>query len=213
MEGARPIRCALAADRCQIASRRAWEASRPRRAGMVCVMMRRLAWIHDRGALLHPYIPYYNRRLPCPVQCPAWRLYLVAVEVQRLAVCPPTWHRRRYIRFCLSGIVGGRTGQVAGKAPVKPCALFCDVGCIVLHGRNKTRCKRLCVADTPPGKIKALHRVDARQKKSPAISDRAKCFLFGRLKQRRKKPEEEQDTRKYHLCAPPHARPRHVLPV
>jgi hypothetical protein len=33
---------------------------------------------------------------------------------------------------------------------------------------------------------------DARQKKSPAISDRVECFLFGRLKQRRKKPEEKQ---------------------
>jgi hypothetical protein len=50
----------------------------------------------------------------------------------------------------------------------------------------------LCVAYTLLGKIKALHRVSARQKKSPAISDRVKCFLFGRLKQRRKKPEEKQ---------------------
>jgi hypothetical protein len=44
-------------------------------------------------------------------------------------------------------------------------------------------------------KRKALHRVDARQKKSPAISDRVKCFLFGRLKQRAEKPEEKQDAR------------------
>jgi hypothetical protein len=34
----------------------------------------------------------------------------------------------------------------------------------------------------------------ARQKKSPAISDRAKCFLFRRFKQCREKPEKEQDT-------------------
>jgi hypothetical protein len=44
-------------------------------------------------------------------------------------------------------------------------------------------------------KIKALHRVDARQKKSPAISDRVECFLFGRFKQCREKPEEKQDAR------------------
>jgi len=42
-------------------------------------------------------------------------------------------------------------------------------------------------------KIKALHRVDVRQKKNPAISDRMVCFLFGRLKQRREKPQEKQD--------------------
>jgi hypothetical protein len=35
---------------------------------------------------------------------------------------------------------------------------------------------------------------DARQKKSPAISDRVECFLFGRFKQRREKPKEKQDT-------------------
>ena len=47
---------------CQITSRRAWEVSRPRRACMVCDMLHRLAWIHNKGVPLHPYIPYYNRR-------------------------------------------------------------------------------------------------------------------------------------------------------
>nr|DAT83086.1 MAG TPA: hypothetical protein [Caudoviricetes sp.] len=28
---------------------------------MVCDMLHRLAWIHNRGAPLHPYIHYYNR--------------------------------------------------------------------------------------------------------------------------------------------------------
>jgi hypothetical protein len=37
--------------------------------------------------------------------------------------------------------------------------------------------------------------LDARQKKSPVISDRVERFLFGRLEQRREKPEEEQDAR------------------
>lgn len=34
----------------------------------------------------------------------------------------------------------------------------------------------------------------ARQKKSPAISDRVKCFLFAGLEERREKPKEKQDT-------------------
>ena len=57
----------LTADRCQTSSHRTWEASRPRRAVMVCDMLHCLAWIHNRGAPLHPYIPYYNRAaaLPC----------------------------------------------------------------------------------------------------------------------------------------------------
>ena len=28
---------------------------------MVCDMLLYLAWIHNRGAPLHPYMPYYNR--------------------------------------------------------------------------------------------------------------------------------------------------------
>jgi len=28
---------------------------------MVCDMLHSLAWIHNRGAPLHSYIPYYNR--------------------------------------------------------------------------------------------------------------------------------------------------------
>jgi hypothetical protein len=43
-------------------------------------------------------------------------------------------------------------------------------------------------------KIKALHPQQMQgKKKSPAISDRVKCFLFGRFKQRRKKPKTKQD--------------------
>jgi hypothetical protein len=41
---------------------------------------------------------------------------------------------------------------------------------------------------------------DARQKKSPAIADRVECFLFGRFKQRREKPKEKQNARKYHFA-------------
>lgn len=28
---------------------------------MVCDVLRRLAWIYNRGATVRPYIPYYNR--------------------------------------------------------------------------------------------------------------------------------------------------------
>lgn len=38
---------------------------------------------------------------------PAWRWYLVSVEGVWARVCPPTWHRWYYSRFCRSGIVGG----------------------------------------------------------------------------------------------------------
>ena len=65
-----------------------------------------------------------------------------------------------------------------------------------LHGRQKGRRKRLRVADTLQGKKKSpAPSAGARQKKNPAISDRVKCFLFGRFKQRREKPEEKQDAR------------------
>lgn len=36
-------------------------AKLPRRACMVCNVLRRLAWIYNEGAPLHHYIPYYNR--------------------------------------------------------------------------------------------------------------------------------------------------------
>lgn len=55
-----------------------------RRAGMVCAMLHCLAWIYNRGAPLRPYIYLIIiGRLRCPVQRPAWRWYLVSVEVLR----------------------------------------------------------------------------------------------------------------------------------
>jgi hypothetical protein len=46
------------------------------------------------------------------------------------------------------------------------------------------------------GKNKSLASTEgARQKKSPATSDRVKCFLFAGLKKCAEKPEEKQDTR------------------
>lgn len=91
-------------------------------------------------------------------------------------------------------------GLISGNATVKPCARFCGVGGITLNGRRKTRCKRLYGAILHLGKNKSpAPLADARQKKSPVISDRVECFLFGRLKQRREKPKNEQDAGKYHF--------------
>ena len=83
-------------------------AGLPRRAGMVCDMLHRLAWIHDRGAPLHPFI-YLIIIGGCAdlYSVPAWRWYLVSVERVRARVCPPAWRRWYYSRLCRSGIVGG----------------------------------------------------------------------------------------------------------
>ena len=115
VEGAGLTRCAITADRCQIASRR---------AGMVCAMLHCLAWIHDRGAPLHPYIPYYNRRLPCPVQRPACRWCLVSVRVLRLTVCLPALRGRYIGGLYICCIVCSGMGQINGNAAVKPCKRF-----------------------------------------------------------------------------------------
>jgi len=65
-----------------------------------------------------------------------------------------------------------------------------------LHEQHKTRCKRLYGAALQQGKNKSLASTEgARQKKSPATSDRVKCFLFAGLKKCAEKPEEKQDTR------------------
>lgn len=139
-----------------------------RRVGMVCAMLYCLAWIYNRDAPEHPYIHYYNRRLCWLTQRPACRRYLVSVEVQRLTVCPPTWRSWRIVGLCGCCILCAGIWQINRNSAVKPCKRFWRFDRINLHGRQKSRCKRLCVANTPPGKRKALHRVDARQKKSPA---------------------------------------------
>jgi len=54
------------------------------------------------------------------------------------------------------------------------------------------RCKRLYRAVLEHGKNKSpAPSADARQKKSPAISDRVECFLFAGLEERREKPKEK----------------------
>nr|DAZ45127.1 MAG TPA: hypothetical protein [Caudoviricetes sp.] len=92
---------------------------------MSCDVLHRLAWIHNRA---HPYIPYYNRRLPCPVQRPVWRRYLVSVEVLRLMVCPLVWCKRCIGGLCDCCIVCVGIGQINGNAAVKACMwLYCSL--------------------------------------------------------------------------------------
>ena len=100
----------------------------PAAAGMVCAMLHCLVWIHDRGATLRPYIPYYNRTatLSCTASGVAvvsgmcWRCYgavirsSVAQAIRYSRIRPPN--------------NSGKTRQIAGKSTVKPCALFCGVG-------------------------------------------------------------------------------------
>lgn len=115
-----------------------------------------------------PCIHYYNKRLPCPVQRPVWRWYLVSVEALRLTVCPPAWHR-----WCIGGLCGccivcTGIGQINGNAAVKLRKRFWRFGRIIcINGRRTAvnACKRLT---RRLAKRKALHRVDARQKKNPA---------------------------------------------
>jgi hypothetical protein len=71
-------------------------------------------------------------------------------------------------------------GQIAGNAPVKPCKRFLHCGGIIIYcmdGRKAVASARAWLIRCR-AKIKALHCVDTRQKKSPAISDRVECFLF-----------------------------------
>lgn len=43
-------------------------------------------------------------------------------------VCPPAWRMRYIVGLCGCCIVCAGMGQINGNAPVKPYALFCDVG-------------------------------------------------------------------------------------
>lgn len=129
--------CALTADRCQIVSRR---------AGTVCDVLHRLIWIYNRYAPLHPYIPYYNRRLPCPVQRPACRWCLVSVRVLRLTVCLPALRGRYIGGLYICCIVCSGMGQINGNAAAKPCKRFLRFGRInCMDGRKAAvnACKRL----------------------------------------------------------------------
>ena len=146
----RRVECA-GLTRCKIASRRAWEVSRRRRADPVQVetltpqQVRRVCTADSVSALasdpprragmvcdmLHPYIPYYNRR--AVLACAASGVAGVSGTRWRVAAlwCAPVCRRRYYSRLCRSGICGDRMGQISGKAAVKPCKPLCSVGGII----------------------------------------------------------------------------------
>nr|DAO82491.1 MAG TPA: hypothetical protein [Caudoviricetes sp.] len=95
----------------------------PRRAGIVC-------------NLLHSYIPYYNRA--AVLTCTASGVALVSGMCWRCCgacVCSNVARAVQY-RQMYPPHNGGKTRQIAGKAPVKPCALFCGVGGILALTRE-----------------------------------------------------------------------------
>lgn len=59
-----------------------------------------------------------------PVQRPAWRLYLVSVEVLRLMVCPLVWCRRCIGGLCICCIVVRWNGS---NSLGIPCKALCTV--------------------------------------------------------------------------------------
>lgn len=72
-----------------------------------------------------------------PVQRPAWRWYLVLVEVQHLTVCPPACRRRCIGGLCVCCIVCAGMGRINGNATVKPCKRFwCCGGINCMDGRK-----------------------------------------------------------------------------
>ena len=108
-----------------------------RRAGMVCDVLRRLAWTHNRArscTLIYLIIIGGCAKL-CSVQrggC-IW----VSVEVLHLTVCPPAWRRRHIGGLCGCCIVWAGIGQINEKPPVKPCKQFWRLGCINCMGSKE----------------------------------------------------------------------------
>lgn len=102
-----------------------------------------------------------------PVQRPAWRWYLVLVEVQHLTVCPPALRSRCIGGLCGCCIACAGIEQINGNATVNPCKRFLCCGGIKLHGRNKSRCKHLCVSYTPSGKKKSPAPCRCKAKEKP----------------------------------------------
>lgn len=84
---------------------------------MVCDMLHRLAWIHDRGAPLSPYIHYYNRA--AALTCTASGVALVSGIGYRASGCCDTLQRGA------GGIISVCVGLVLwaverGKSQEKP---------------------------------------------------------------------------------------------
>ena len=143
---------------------------------MVCDMLHCLAWIHNKGA--HPYIHYYNRAA------------VLACTASGVAVV--SWYMLEVLRRCdtlqrgAGGIIAARVGLVSWSANGSnnrksackaPCAVLWRgrYNCIDSTKHAVNACAWLyCIR----AKQKPCTVSDARQKKSPAIADRVKCFFI-----------------------------------
>lgn len=112
------------ADRCQVSSRRAWKASRPRRAdpctGCKPDALTRRRWHGLRYAAPPGMDPRQGRTL----------IYLIIIGRLRWPVQRPAWRRWCIGGLCVCCIVCAGMGQIDGNAPVKPCKRFWRFGCI-----------------------------------------------------------------------------------
>ena len=105
------------------------------------------------------------------------------------------------------GIIAARVGLVSwavkrAQSQEKPLQspVRCFVALVVIAFTRQNALYALVWGCIASGQNKSpAPPADARQKKSPAISDRVECFLFAGFEERREKPEEKQDTRKYHF--------------
>ena len=98
---------------------------------MVCDMLHCLAWIHDRGAPLHPYIPYYNRA--AVLSCTASGVAVVSGICGGAALdgMPSGVSQAVYSRLCSCCIVCAGIGLINGNATVKLCKRFWCCGGII----------------------------------------------------------------------------------
>ena len=148
-------------------------AGLPRRAGVVCDVLHRLAWIHNRGAAVRPYIPYYNRS--SALNCPASGVAVVSGMHWRSS------GRCDVLQRCSGGIIAVCFGLVSWRLSVEnrrksACKALCTVllcGWYNLHGRRKTCYKRSYGAILRLDKIKTLHSHQMQGKR------KARPFLTG----------------------------------
>lgn len=92
---------------------------------------------------MHPYIPYYNRRLPCPVQRPAWRRYPGIGGGAAFDGMPSGATQAAYRRFMLLLYCVRWSGANHGKSLCKALCTVLGCGWYNLHEHQKGHCKCL----------------------------------------------------------------------
>lgn len=147
-----------------------------------------LAWsvlccIAGHGSITgtRPYIPYYNRRLPCPVQRPVWQRYLgifggAALDGMPSSVAQVVYMRLVWLLYCVRC-----NGANQRKIPCEALRAVLRCGwynCINGTKRTVNACMR-CIA---AGQNKSpAFSADARQKKSPASVGGAKLLFMNQI--------------------------------